>query len=157
MENTAPSSVEHKILGISDIMAIIPHRYPILLIDKAVITEPEKKITGYKSVSGNEPFFQGHFPGWPIMPGVLIVEAMAQSACVLLLIKPELRNKLAFFMGIDGVKFRKPVVPGDQLEMRVEILRSGGRIGKARGEAFVNNEKTTEAEFTFTVVDKTRP
>jgi 3-hydroxyacyl-[acyl-carrier-protein] dehydratase len=121
------------------IMNIIPHRYPIIMVDKAVIHEPKKKITGYKSVAGNEPVFTGHFPGRPIMPGVLIVEA---------------KDKLAFFMGIDGVKFRKPVVPGDQLEMRVEVLRAGGRIGKCRGEAFVNNEKVTEAEFTFAVVDK---
>ena len=139
---------------IVDIMKAIPHRYPILMIDKAVITEPQKKITGYKSVSGNEPFFQGHFPGRPIMPGVLIVEAMAQSACVLFLSRPDLKDKLAFFMAIDGVKFRKPVVPGDQLELRVEILRAGGRVGKAKGEAFVNNEPVTEAEFTFAIVDK---
>jgi beta-hydroxyacyl-ACP dehydratase FabZ len=136
------------------IMNIIPHRYPIIMVDKAVIHEPKKKITGYKSVAGNEPVFTGHFPGRPIMPGVLIVEAMAQTACILLLIDPEMKDKLAFFMGIDGVKFRKPVVPGDQLEMRVEVLRAGGRIGKCRGEAFVNNEKVTEAEFTFAVVDK---
>jgi beta-hydroxyacyl-ACP dehydratase FabZ len=136
-----------------DIMNAIPHRYPILMVDKAVITEPEKKITGYKAVSGNEPFFQGHFPGRPIMPGVLIVEAMAQTACILFFAKPGMKDKLAFFMGIDGVKFRKPVVPGDMLELRVEILRSG-RMGKARGEAYVNNEKTTEAEFMFAIVDK---
>lgn len=88
------------------------------------------------------------------MPGVLIVEAMAQSACVLMLIRPELKGKLAFFVGIDGVKFRKPVLPGDTLEMRVEVLRDGGRVGKCRGETFVNNEKVTEAEFTFTIADK---
>lgn len=141
------------LLSSMDIQKIIPHRYPILMVDKAQITEPDKKITGYKSVSGNEPFFQGHFPGRPIMPGVLIVEAMAQSACILFLCKPEMRGKLAFFVGIDAVKFRKPVLPGDQLEMRVEITRPG-RVGKARGEAFVAGEKTTEAEFTFAIVDK---
>jgi beta-hydroxyacyl-ACP dehydratase FabZ len=137
-----------------DIMKVIPHRHPLLLVDRAVIHEPEKKITGWKSVSGNEPVFQGHFPGQPIMPGVYIVEAMAQTACVLLLGRPDLKGKVAFFMGIDGVKFRKPVVPGDQLELRVDILRAGGRIGKARGEAYVNNEIAAEAEFTFAVVDK---
>lgn len=148
MDNAAPRT-----LTAVDIMNAIPHRYPILMIDRAVITEPEKKITGFKSVSGNEPFFQGHFPGRPIMPGVLIVEAMAQSACVLFLSKPDLKDKLAFFMGIDKVKFRKPVVPGDQLELRVEVLR-GGRVGKCRGEAYVNNEIVTEAEFMFAIVDK---
>jgi beta-hydroxyacyl-ACP dehydratase FabZ len=135
-----------------DVMKAIPHRYPILMIDTAEIVESDKKITGYKSVSGNEPFFQGHFPGRPIMPGVLIVEAMAQSACVLFLEKPENQKKLAFFMGIDKVKFRKPVVPGDQLELRVEILRPG-RVGKARGEAYVAGVLVTEAEFMFAIVD----
>lgn len=148
MDNVAPRT-----LTTVEIMGAIPHRYPILMIDTATITEPEKKITGFKSVSANEPFFQGHFPGRPIMPGVLIVEAMAQSACVLFLSKPELKDKLAFFMGIDKVKFRKPVVPGDQLELRVEVLR-GGRVGKCRGEAFVKNEIVTEAEFMFAIVDK---
>lgn len=137
----------------ADILKAIPHRYPILMIDRADIVELDKKIIGYKAVSGNEPFFQGHFPGRPIMPGVLIVEAMAQAACVLLLSKPEVKDKLAFFAAIDGVRFRKPVLPGDMLEMHVEILRAG-RIGKARGEAFVRGEKTTEAEFTFAVVDR---
>ena len=136
-----------------DVMKAIPHRYPILMIDKAEIVEVDKKITGFKSVTGNEPFFQGHFPGRPIMPGVLIVEAMAQTACVLFLEKPENKNKLAFFMGIDKVKFRKPVVPGDQLELKVEILRAG-RMGKAKGEAFVDGVLVTEAEFMFAIVDK---
>lgn len=136
-----------------EVMKAIPHRYPILMIDTVTIVETDKKITGYKSVSGNEPFFQGHFPGRPIMPGVLIVEAMAQTACVLFLEKPANREKLAFFMGIDKVKFRKPVVPGDQLELRVEIIRPG-RVGKAKGEAFVAGELVTEAEFMFAIVDK---
>lgn len=143
-----------KVLNIVDIMGIIPHRPPFLLVDKAVIEEPEKKITAYKGVTMNEPFFVGHFPGKPIMPGVLIIEALAQAACVLLLARPDLKNKLAFFMGIDAVKFRKPVGPGDMLELKVEILRAGGRVGKAKGEAFVNGEKATEAEFTFVVTDK---
>lgn len=148
MDTSAPRT-----LTTVDILNAIPHRFPILMVDRAVIHDPEKKITGYKAVSGNEPFFQGHFPGRPIMPGVLIVEAMAQSACILFLSKPELKDKLAFFMGIDKVKFRKPVVPGDMLELRVEVLR-GGRVGKCRGEAFVNNEVVTEAEFMFAIVDK---
>jgi beta-hydroxyacyl-ACP dehydratase FabZ len=149
METTAAV----KNLSITDIMGIIPHRPPFLLVDKAVITDPEKKITGYKGVTMNEPFFVGHFPGRPIMPGVLIIEALAQTACTLLLQRPDLKGKLAFFMGIDGVKFRKPVGPGDMLELKVEILRAGGRVGKAKGEAFVAGEMATECEFTFVVAD----
>jgi beta-hydroxyacyl-ACP dehydratase FabZ len=141
-------------LGIAEIMNIIPHRPPFLLVDKAVIVEPEKKVVAHKGVTMNEPFFAGHFPGKPIMPGVLIVEAMAQAACVLLLSRKDLLDKLAFFMGIDGVKFRRPVVPGDMLEFRVEILRAGGRVGKAKGEAFVGADLAAEAEFTFVVTDK---
>jgi beta-hydroxyacyl-ACP dehydratase FabZ len=143
-----------KTLNIIDIMAIIPHRPPFLLVDKAVIVEHEKKIVGYKGVTMNEPFFVGHFPGRPIMPGVLIIEALAQAACVLLLSREDLKGKLAYFMGIDGVKFRKPVEPGMLLELRVEILRAGGRVGKAKGEAFVNGDMATECEFTFVVADK---
>ncbi len=149
--NTTPAP--SKMLNSVDILKIIPHRYPILMLDRAEIIDPEKKIVGYKAVSGNEPFFQGHFPGWPIMPGVLIVEAMAQAACVLFLSKPDSAGKLALFMGIDGVKFRKPVLPGDLIEMHVDILRPG-RVGKCRGEAFVRGEKVTEAEFMFAIVDR---
>ncbi len=148
MDNAAPRT-----LTAVDIQSVIPHRYPILMVDKAVITEPGKKITGFKSVAANEPVFQGHFPGRPILPGVLIVEAMAQTACILFFSRPGMGGKLAFFMGIDKVKFRKPVVPGDQLEMRLEVLRDG-RVGKCRGESFVNNEMVTEAEFIFAIVDK---
>jgi beta-hydroxyacyl-ACP dehydratase FabZ len=148
MDSSAP-----RVLTTVDILNTIPHRYPILMVDRAVIHEADKKISGFKAVSGNEPFFQGHFPGRPIMPGVLTVEAMAQAACVLFFSKPDMQGKLAFFMGIDKVKFRKPVVPGDLLELRVEVLR-GGRVGKCRGEAFVNNEVVTEAEFMFAIVDK---
>jgi 3-hydroxymyristoyl/3-hydroxydecanoyl-(acyl carrier protein) dehydratase len=102
----------------------------------------------------NEPFFVGHFPGRPIMPGVLIIEALAQTACVLMLRRPDLKGKLAFFMGIEEAKFRKPVVPGDLLELRIEVLRAGGRVGKVRGEAFVGGEMTTEANFTFIITER---
>jgi beta-hydroxyacyl-ACP dehydratase FabZ len=144
----------HITLTTSDIMGIIPHRPPFLLVDRAVIVEPEKKIVGYKGVTMNEPFFLGHFPGRPIMPGVLIIEAMAQTACVLMLRRPDLKGKLAFFMGIEEAKFRKPVVPGDLLELRIEVLRAGGRVGKVRGEAFVGGEMATEANFTFIMTER---
>ena len=142
------------VLDFDALKKIIPHRFPFLLIDKVTITEPEKSATGVKSVSGNEPFFQGHFPDHAIMPGVLIVEAMAQVACVLLLSKPETKDKLAFFMGMEEIKFRKPVVPGDRLELKVEVLQLRSRFGKAKGEAFVDGQLATEAVFSFAVVDK---
>jgi beta-hydroxyacyl-ACP dehydratase FabZ len=141
-------------LTTTDIMGLIPHRPPFLLVDRAMIVEEEKKIIGYKGVTMNEPFFLGHFPGRPIMPGVLIIEALAQTACVLMLRRPDLKDKLAFFMGIEEAKFRKPVVPGDLLELRIEILRAGGRVGKARGEAFVGGELVTEAAFTFIITER---
>jgi len=142
------------VLDFDALKKIIPHRFPFLLIDKVTITEPEKSATGIKSVSGNEAFFQGHFPEHAIMPGVLIVEAMAQVACVLLLTKPEMKDKLAFFMGMEEIKFRKPVVPGDRLELKVEVLQLRSKFGKAKGEAFVEGQLATEATFSFAVVDK---
>ena len=139
----------------AQIQQIIPHRYPILMIDRAkVIGDGTKKAIGYKCVSGNEPFFQGHFPGQPIMPGVLIVEAMAQTSCVMFLSRPALRNCLAYFMGIDKVKFRRTVIPGDVLELKVEVIRDSGRKGKVRGEAYVDGKLATEAEFMFIIVDR---
>lgn len=149
---TAPPSAVT--LDINAIQRAIPHRYPFIMVDRVVIQDPEKSAIGYKAVSGNEPFFQGHFPGQPIMPGVLVVEAMAQTACVLFLGRPEYRGKLAYFMGMDRVKFRKPVLPGDRLELRIEVLRGGGRAGKVRGEAVVENQCVAEAEFTFALVDR---
>jgi len=142
-----------QVLNIQDILQAIPHRYPILLVDRVTILESGSKAIGHKCVSANEPFFQGHFPGRPIMPGVLIVESMAQTACTMFLSKPELKNKLAFFMSIDGVKFRKPVIPGDILELHIEVLRSGSRAGKVKGEAKVSQEVVAEATFTFALVD----
>lgn len=145
------------VLDFEAVKKAIPHRYPFLLIDRVKITEPDKKAEGIKSVSGNEPFFQGHFPDRAIMPGVLIVEAMAQVACALFLSKPEAKDKLAFFMGMEEIKFRKPVVPGDRLELKVEVLKMGSRFGKAKGEAFVEGQLVTEAIFSFAIVDKEAP
>jgi beta-hydroxyacyl-ACP dehydratase FabZ len=154
MSETITQTTTNNVYDIIAIQKIIPHRYPFLMIDKVVILEELKKATGYKCVSGNENFFQGHFPGQPIMPGVLIIEAMAQTSCVLFLSKPDFKNKLAVFMAIDNVKFRKPVTPGDVLELRVEVLRARERGGKIRGEAYVNNTLVTEAEFMFGIIDR---
>lgn len=142
------------VLDFDALKKAIPHRFPFLLIDRVTITEPAKKAIGIKSVSGNEPFFQGHFPERAIMPGVLIVEALAQVACALFLSQPEFKNKLAFFMGMEEIKFRKAVVPGDRLELKVEILKLRDKYGKAKGEAFVDGELATESTFSFALVDK---
>lgn len=139
----------------TEIQKIIPHRYPILMVDRVkLFGDGTKKAIGYKCVSGNEPFFQGHFPGQPIMPGVLIVEAMAQTSCVMFLSRPTFKNCLAYFMGIDKVKFRRTVIPGDVLELKVEVIRDSGRKGKVRGEAYVDGKLATEAEFMFIIVDR---
>jgi beta-hydroxyacyl-ACP dehydratase FabZ len=142
------------VLDFEAIKKAIPHRYPFLLIDRVTITDPDKSAVGIKSVSGNELFFQGHFPGRAIMPGVLIVEALAQVACALFLSKPEMKNKLAFFMGMEEVKFRRPVVPGDRLELKIELTQLRSKFGKARGEAFVDGQLATEVNFSFALVDK---
>ncbi|MDD5021005.1 MAG: bifunctional UDP-3-O-[3-hydroxymyristoyl] N-acetylglucosamine deacetylase/3-hydroxyacyl-ACP dehydratase [Endomicrobiaceae bacterium] len=158
-ENKAEEKVQEQIVGeriinSAEIQTIIPHRYPILMVDRVKLTDDTKRATGYKAVSGNEGFFQGHFPGQPIMPGVLIVEAMAQTSCVLFLSRPNMKNKLAYFMGIDNVKFRKTVIPGDMLELKIEVIKDSGTKGKVKGEAFVDGKLVTEAEFMFILVDR---
>lgn len=145
-------------VGIEKIMKDLPHRYPFLLVDKLVVTEPFKKGIGYKNVTFNEPHFTGHFPGRPIMPGVLIIEAMAQAAAIMVMnsdpANSTSENKLVYFMSVDKVKFRKPVVPGDVLELHVEIIQSRGSVMKASGVGIVNNNIVTEAEFSAMFVDK---
>ncbi|MCP8617470.1 3-hydroxyacyl-ACP dehydratase FabZ [Salirhabdus salicampi] len=136
---------------IDAIKKVIPHRYPFLLIDKMLEVEEGKRAVGLKNVTANEPFFEGHFPNYPVMPGVLIVEAMAQVGAVAILDKEENRGKLAFFAGIDKCRFKKQVRPGDQLKLEVEITRAKGRIGKGKGIATVDGEVACEAEITFAI------
>jgi len=137
-----------------EIQNLIPHRYPFLLVDTVDVIEENKKAVGTKCVTANEEFFQGHFPGHPIMPGVLILEALAQTACVLLGQKMKTENKLAFFLGIDSAKFRNPVEPGAVLKLHVEVLKLGGRAGKFRGEAFIGDKTAAEAEMAFVLADR---
>ncbi len=140
------------ILSATEIQKIIPHRYPFLLVDRIVELEPMHRAVGIKNVTMNEHFFQGHFPGKPIMPGVLMLEAMAQVGGVAMLYPEEYRDKLAFFVGIDRVKFRKPVVPGDQIKMVAEIKKVRGNMGKIWAESFVDGQLVAEGEFMFALL-----
>ena len=142
-------------LDINQIMNILPHRYPFLLVDKITAMEPGKKITGLKNVTMNEPFFPGHFPGHPVMPGVLIVEAMAQVAAILAYSSSdENRGKVTYFVGIDNTKFRKPVQPGDQLILELEVSGCRRGIWSFLGKAYVEGKLVTESELRATFADK---
>lgn len=136
---------------IKDIMKLIPHRYPFLLIDRITECFPGKSVKGYKNVTMNEPYFMGHFPDNPIMPGVLQVEALAQLSSGILMTLPEYKGKLALFAGIDGVRFKRIVTPGDKLEMQAEIVRLKGPIAKVKCSASVDGKIVTEAELMFSV------
>jgi 3-hydroxyacyl-[acyl-carrier-protein] dehydratase len=142
-------------MDVIEIQKIIPHRYPFLLVDSIIELEPAKRIVGIKNVTFNEPFFAGHFPGSPVMPGVLIVESMAQVAAVLVLREVRDRGKkLVYFMGIDRARFRQPVTPGDQLKIIIEVLMLRPHHGKLRGEAFVRDKLVAEAEILSSIVDR---
>ncbi len=143
--------IKGKVLDINTIQKILPHRYPFLLVDR-ILESTDKRIVGLKNVTINEPFFQGHFPGHPIMPGVLIVEAMAQVGGVGVLSLPENHGKLAYFLSIKEAKFRKPVVPGDQLIIEVEIMKQKLSVLQVRATAKVAGEVVTEAEMMFALV-----
>ncbi len=142
-------------IDIKEILKRLPHRYPFLLVDRIVDFEEGKRAVGIKNVTFNEPFFQGHFPENPIMPGVLLLEAMAQTGGVLLLGSVKGREKkLIYLIGVDKARFRKPVVPGDQLRMEVSVTKIRGNFCQLWAEAFVENEKVAEAEFLSTMVEK---
>jgi len=141
-------------IDIQEIMSVLPHRYPFLLIDRVLATE-ETSITAIKNVTVNEPFFNGHFPGAPVMPGVLLVEAMAQAGGFLLLMDVEDReSKLIFFTGIDNCRFRRPVAPGDQLVFEVEIVQRRRTFAKLHGKALVDNEVVCEADLMSAMVER---
>lgn len=137
--------------NIKEIMEIIPHRQPMLLVDRVEIVEEDWKATGYKGITYNEPYFAGHFPQEPVMPGVLIMEAMAQTVAVLLLNKPEMRGKLGYYGAMNKVRFRKKVVPGTMLRMEVEILKQRGPVAVAYGKAYSDDELAAEGEMTFMI------
>jgi len=142
-------------LDIQQIQSIIPHRYPFLLVDRILEIEEGKRAVGIKNVSANEAYFAGHFPEYPVMPGVLIVEALAQVGAVVLLQSEENRGRLAFFAGIDNCRFKRQVKPGDQIRLEVEILRARGAIGKGKGTATVDGELVCETELMFALGEKT--
>ncbi len=149
--STAITSVD-----IKRILQMIPHRYPMLMVDKVVDMTLGQSAVGIKNVTINEPFFQGHFPSEPVMPGVLVVEAMAQTACVLVVstFGAESEGKLVYFMSIDGVRFRRPVVPGDRVELHVQKVQSRANVWKFSGKAIVEGKVAAEATFAAMIRDK---
>ncbi len=154
---TEVTATEHTALDIHDIMRILPHRYPFLLIDRVIDLVRMKRIVAIKNVTINEPFFAGHFPSMPIMPGVLIVEAVAQAGGALLLTEiPDREHKLMVFTGIEKARFRRPVVPGDQLRIEVEVKAWRGDAVRMQGIAYVEDKKVAEAIVTCRLVDRER-
>ena len=142
-------------IGIERIMEHLPHRYPFLLVDRVLEFEPEKRIVGLKNVTISEPYFQGHYPGHPVMPGVLIIEAMAQAGGLLLMDSVSDReNKVVYFMSLDKVKWRKPVIPGDQLLLEVEMVQFRRNVCKLRGVARVEGKVVAEADMMAGIVDR---
>lgn len=138
-------------MNIQEIKDTIPHRYPFLLVDKVIEAEEGKRVVGLKNVTINEPFFQGHFPDYPVMPGVLILEALAQTGAIAVLGMEANKGKIGFLAGVDKCRFKRQVTPGDQLQLEVDIIRMKGPIGKGKGVATVNGEVACEAEITFAI------
>jgi 3-hydroxyacyl-[acyl-carrier-protein] dehydratase len=158
MDTNLPSgaAASEDVLDIARIMQAIPHRYPMLMIDRVTSLVPDHSAVGIKNVSGNEGFFQGHFPNHPVMPGVLIIESMAQTAAVLVVetLGPESAGKLVYFMTIEGAKFRRPVVPGDQLRLHVAKDRSRGNVWKFHATGLVDGVSVAEASFSAMIMDR---
>ena len=155
---SAPPAAAGPVLDIEAIQRILPHRPPFLLVDRVVALEPGVKLVAWKGVTMNEPFFEGHFPGKPVMPGVLILEALAQ-ACGLLAMKSmgpdeDVENKITYLMGIDGARFRRPVVPGDRLELHVEVTKRKGPVWRQKCAAIVDGQVVAEAEFLAMLADR---
>lgn len=141
-------------LGQKEIQKYLPHRFPFLFVDRIIELEKDKRIVGIKNVTINEPFFAGHFPGRPVMPGVLIIEAMAQVAGILALLSMGIEERrVAYFTGIDKAKFRRPVVPGDQIRFEMEVLRHRGKIWRLKGNAYVDDNLVAEAEVQAMITD----
>ncbi len=153
---SSADGTETEVLDVARIMHAIPHRYPFLMIDRVLDVVRDRSATGVKNVSVNENFFQGHFPGHPVMPGVLIIEAMAQTAAVLVVetLGPEAAGKVVYFMTIEGAKFRRPVVPGDQLRIHVTKVRSRGNVWKFSAVARVDGTSVAEATYAAMIMDR---
>lgn len=157
MDTPKGQSSKEQVIDVTGIMARIPHRYPMLLIDRVIDMVPNESCTGIKNVTANEPFFQGHFPGHPIMPGVLIIEAMAQTSATLVVASLDgigCDTHLVYFMTIEGARFRKPVVPGDRLRLKVVKERQRGSVWRFKGEAYVDDALCAEATYTAMLVPR---
>jgi beta-hydroxyacyl-ACP dehydratase FabZ len=152
---TVPNTEKGFVYSITDIMSFLPHRYPFLLVDRILEVEDGKRIVGLKNVTINEPFFQGHFPGAPVMPGVLILESMAQVAGVMIYRDmPDKEKKLIYFTGVENAKFRRPVLPGDQLRIEMQLLNRRSNFGKMNGQATVEGKVVAEAIVAFAISDR---
>ncbi len=147
------------ILDVEGIQKLLPHRPPFLLVDRVVEFEEHKRVVAWKGVTMNEPFFTGHFPGHPVMPGVLILEALAQAGALLAIMSlgPSAADKITYLMGIDGAKFRKPVVPGDRLELHVEVTKQKGAVWKETAKAIVDGQVVAECDFMAMLADREEP
>jgi 3-hydroxyacyl-[acyl-carrier-protein] dehydratase len=141
------------VIDINDIKKILPHRYPFLLVDRVLELIPNQRVVALKNVTVNESFFNGHFPNKPVMPGVLIIESMAQAAGLVMLSQEEHKGKVPYFTGIDNARFRKPIVPGDQIIIEVDVIKVRGSVGRVKAIAKVDNQIATEAELMFVLGD----